>query len=52
MINSDGNGMQADSIAISSVIPEYPVAATSELTKPKRMVRFFSVIEEWLIRIV
>src|SRR5208282_910411 len=44
MISSEGSGMHADSIAMSNAIPEYPVAATSELMKPKSKVRIFSVM--------
>ena len=46
MINSEGSGIHADSIAISSAIPAYPVAAMILLMKTKRMARIFSVIGE------
>jgi hypothetical protein len=44
MISSDGNGMQADSMAIKMVMPPYPVAAIRDLMKTKSMPRIFSVI--------
>jgi len=45
MINSEGSGMHADSIAMRITIPPYPVAAITDLMKTKTTARILSVME-------
>jgi hypothetical protein len=47
MINSEGRGMQADSIAIRRDNPTYPVMAMTEWMNTKRMPRIFSVMKKF-----
>ena len=46
MMISDGSGMQADSMAIKSTMPEYPSVEIVATMKPESMVMIFAIIFE------
>jgi hypothetical protein len=49
---SDGSGMQADSMAISSITPKYPALEITAMMNPARAAMIFSSIEKESLEIL
>ena len=45
MMISDGNGIQADSMAISNITPRYPALEITAMMNPARAAMIFSSIQ-------